>query len=56
MLKRAARGHDVGGIAATKNGELAVVCPACPQPTVNLPLDWQSTNPDNRKVPAYPNG
>lgn len=41
MLKRAGRAHDPAGIAATKEGECAVLCPACPQPGKNLAADWQ---------------
>ncbi|TDL13520.1 hypothetical protein BD410DRAFT_694232, partial [Rickenella mellea] len=37
MAKRSARGHDPEGINATKPGEFAVECPACPQPGRNLP-------------------
>ncbi|KAF7326337.1 CxC2 domain-containing protein [Mycena kentingensis (nom. inval.)] len=40
MLKRAGRGHDPEGIAATKPGDCAVLCAACPQPGKNLPQDW----------------
>ncbi|KAF9231029.1 hypothetical protein BU15DRAFT_90993 [Melanogaster broomeanus] len=36
-LKRAGRGHDPEGVLATKEGELAVICPACPHPGKNLP-------------------
>ncbi|KZP23155.1 hypothetical protein FIBSPDRAFT_952228 [Athelia psychrophila] len=46
MCKRAGRGHDPEGIAATKEGDCAVLCPACPQPGKNLPPDWQNA-PDN---------
>ena len=41
MMKRGGRGHDVGGVAQTGQGELAVLCPACPQPGINLPPDWK---------------
>ncbi|KAF8873430.1 hypothetical protein BD779DRAFT_1613676 [Infundibulicybe gibba] len=41
MLKHLGKGHDVGGSAATKPGECAVMCPACPQPQMNLPLGWE---------------
>lgn len=40
MLKRAGRGHDPAGVQATKEGECAVICPACPQPGRNLPNNW----------------
>lgn len=42
MLKRAARGHEIDGIANTKNGECGLLCPACPQPGKNLPPDWEN--------------
>ncbi|KAJ7602950.1 hypothetical protein DFH06DRAFT_1350766 [Mycena polygramma] len=42
LLKRAARGHstDANRINDTKAGEVALLCPACPQPGKNLPPDW----------------
>ena len=40
MAKRAGRAHDPLGVAATKAGECAVECPACPQPDRNLPKDY----------------
>ena len=48
MAKRAGRGHDPRGIDGTKPGELAVECPACPRPGVNLPKDWADA-PENQK-------
>lgn len=42
MLKRAGRGHDVEGIEGTKAGELAIDCPACPLPGINMPADWEA--------------
>ncbi|KAI0061558.1 hypothetical protein BV25DRAFT_1916905 [Artomyces pyxidatus] len=47
MMKRAGRGHDPSGILGTAPGECAVTCPACPQPGVNLPDDWEDA-PSNR--------
>ncbi|KAG6809276.1 hypothetical protein H0H92_000837 [Tricholoma furcatifolium] len=41
MLKRAGRGHAVSGVNGTAPGECAVVCPACPYPGINLPLDYE---------------
>ena len=43
MLKRAGRGQDPVGVGATAQGELAVECPACPNPDQNLPEGWQLT-------------
>ncbi|KAF7968492.1 hypothetical protein HWV62_30451 [Athelia sp. TMB] len=42
MLARAGRGHDPAGIVATKPGEIAVHCRACPQPGINLPEGWEN--------------
>lgn len=52
MLKRAGRGNVQDGIKTTANGELAVVCPACPNPEVNLPLGWESVPQADRYVPT----
>ncbi|KAJ7355180.1 hypothetical protein DFH08DRAFT_690485, partial [Mycena albidolilacea] len=43
LVKRAGRGHDPceDRINATKAGECALLCPACPQPGKNLPPDWE---------------
>lgn len=46
LLKRGGRAHDPTGITGTKNGELALVCPACPHPGINLPEDWENAPPD----------
>ncbi|KAJ7432839.1 hypothetical protein B0H11DRAFT_1759639 [Mycena galericulata] len=41
MLKRGGRGNNgARRVAEMMLGELAVMCPACPQPGVNLPEDW----------------
>ncbi|KAH7904113.1 hypothetical protein BJ138DRAFT_1119717 [Hygrophoropsis aurantiaca] len=44
MLKHAGRAHDPDGIAATKEGALAVECPACPHPGRNLPDGWETVD------------
>ncbi|KIJ31208.1 hypothetical protein M422DRAFT_186299 [Sphaerobolus stellatus SS14] len=41
MLKRAGCGHAQGSTRETQAGELALLCPACPQPDWNLPSDWK---------------
>ncbi|KAI0644979.1 hypothetical protein C8Q79DRAFT_1001590 [Trametes meyenii] len=46
QLKRGARGHDPAGTSATAPGSLAVMCPACPNPGVNLPDDWDMAPAD----------
>jgi len=48
MLKRTGRGHDPGGVANTKEGECGLLCPACPQPGINLPEGWESAAPEKR--------
>jgi hypothetical protein len=50
MLKRTGRAHAADGIAGTKAGECALLCPACPQPGKNLPGDgsWRSASPEKR--------
>ncbi|KAK7026684.1 hypothetical protein VNI00_015557 [Paramarasmius palmivorus] len=49
MLKRGGRGCSASSpVNETKSGELAVSCPACPHPGINLPSDWQSTCPEKR--------
>jgi hypothetical protein len=51
MLKRGGRGNDsVRPVAETTPGEIAVVCPACPHPGVNLPADWESASAENRYI------
>ncbi|KAH9899133.1 hypothetical protein C8Q73DRAFT_639748 [Cubamyces lactineus] len=47
-LKRAGRGHDVSGVNGTRFGELAVHCPTCPRPGVNLPKGWDIVPEDRR--------
>ena len=42
MMKRGGRSYDPSGVDGTSPGELAVLCPACPIPSVNLPPDWKS--------------
>ncbi|KAJ7478933.1 hypothetical protein FB451DRAFT_1032097 [Mycena latifolia] len=41
MLKRAGCAHDPEGIANTAPGACALLCPACPHPSKNLPPDFQ---------------
>ncbi|KAJ7840610.1 hypothetical protein B0H14DRAFT_3458005 [Mycena olivaceomarginata] len=47
MLKRAGRGHDPTGVEGTKPGELAIRCPCCPRPGVNLPENWEDVPPED---------
>ncbi|KAJ7864998.1 hypothetical protein B0H14DRAFT_3443208 [Mycena olivaceomarginata] len=50
MLKRGGRGHNPGGAEATKPGELAVRCPACPRPGINLPQGWEKASKEDRFI------
>lgn len=52
-LKRAGRHYEEGGVEATKPGDLALLCRACPQPGKNLPDNWQKAPPEYAYVPAY---
>ncbi|KAF7320572.1 CxC2 domain-containing protein [Mycena chlorophos] len=49
-LKRGGRGHDPGGAKATRPGALAILCPVCPRPGVNLPSDWRSAAPGKQCI------
>ena len=42
LLKQAGCGYDPNGVSSTKLGELTHLCPACPQPGLNLDADWQA--------------
>ncbi|KAI0054472.1 hypothetical protein BV25DRAFT_1817015, partial [Artomyces pyxidatus] len=48
MVKRGGRGHALEGISGARPGECAVLCPACPQPGLNLPENWQEAAPDKQ--------
>ncbi|KAI6096537.1 hypothetical protein EDD16DRAFT_1719774 [Pisolithus croceorrhizus] len=48
LLKRTGRGHDPLGISNTKQGDCALLCPACPHPGKNLPQDWRSVGPEKQ--------
>ncbi|KAF7297874.1 C2H2-type domain-containing protein [Mycena chlorophos] len=46
LLKRGGRfGYPSDEAENTTPGELAVLCPACPRPGVNLPENWQDIDP-----------
>lgn len=50
MVKRGGRAYDPSEnrVESTGQGELAVVCRACPVPGMNLPDDWQNALPDDK--------
>ncbi|KAK7017285.1 hypothetical protein R3P38DRAFT_3320598 [Favolaschia claudopus] len=52
MLKRAGRGHEIDGIAATQPGECALLCPACPQPGMNMQLGWERASEEKQFLNA----
>ena len=54
MLKRAGRALDSGGVEGTLPGELAVECPTCPQPGVNLPEGWKDVPEGQKCTLSFP--
>lgn len=42
LLLRGGRGHAVEGATGTSAGELAITCPSCPHPGINLPENWNA--------------
>ncbi|KAF9521458.1 hypothetical protein CPB83DRAFT_778711, partial [Crepidotus variabilis] len=52
LLKRGGRGHEPSGPEGTKPGELAVPCPSCPRPGVNLPEGWENA-PESMRFLFY---
>ncbi|KAJ7441783.1 hypothetical protein B0H11DRAFT_2251843 [Mycena galericulata] len=56
MLKRGGRAtaYDLSGADGTQAGALAIECPACPRPGVNLADDWEDTPEEEKhKVTLY---
>ncbi|KAJ7681054.1 hypothetical protein DFH06DRAFT_1265705 [Mycena polygramma] len=47
MLERAGRFHDPSGVDGTQPGELAIRCPCCPRPGVNLREGWENALPED---------
>ncbi|KAE9403288.1 hypothetical protein BT96DRAFT_955974 [Gymnopus androsaceus JB14] len=50
MLKRGGRGHDPSPrcVEDTKSAELAIKCPSCPRPGINLPNNYLEAPPEDR--------
>ncbi|KAF8169323.1 hypothetical protein K438DRAFT_1983394 [Mycena galopus ATCC 62051] len=50
LLKRGrcATAYTGSGVEGTQQGELAIECPACPCPDVNLPAGWENAWPGER--------
>lgn len=53
LLKRGGRAHAPTGVNGTSPGELAVLCPACPHPNINLPMDWTSVAKESQYVLCF---
>lgn len=52
MVKRGGAVHRPLGLADVPEGSCAVLCPACPQPGMNIPLDWEKHCPPSLRF-AY---
>jgi len=50
LLKQGGRAHDPDGVKVTQSGELAVLCPSCPRPGINLPKGWEDAPPEFKWV------
>ncbi|SJL15740.1 uncharacterized protein ARMOST_19245 [Armillaria ostoyae] len=48
MLKRGGRAHFNDGVVTTGPHNLAVLCPSCPCPGINLPEGWEEALPELR--------
>lgn len=46
LLLWGGRGHSAEGAAKTSAGELAICCPSCPYPGINLPDNWGIAPPE----------
>lgn len=49
-LKRGGRAHDPTGASGTSSGELAIQCPSCPRPGINLPEEWADAPSEKQYV------
>ena len=47
MLKRGGRAHSVTGVEGTAIGELAIRCPSCPHPGINMAEGWANVPKEN---------
>ncbi|KAF9065627.1 hypothetical protein BDP27DRAFT_1366228 [Rhodocollybia butyracea] len=43
-------GHELDGVDAAAAGDLAIKCPACPHPDINLPSNWTKTSQEKSWV------
>ena len=49
MMKRAGHGR-YDGRSTKEDGSCAILCPACPQPGINLPPDWENAPEETQYV------
>ena len=52
LLKWAGRAHDPAGVEAMSPGQLAIRCPSCPHPGINLPDGWKDA-PESMRFCSY---
>jgi hypothetical protein len=45
-LKRAGCGHEGKELSTLEEGRLAMLCPCCPHPGINLPDGWEKEAPE----------
>ncbi|EDR05138.1 uncharacterized protein LACBIDRAFT_303499 [Laccaria bicolor S238N-H82] len=50
LMKHAGRGNFANGLINTQSGHLAVACPACPMPDVNIPEGWKDAPQELKSV------
>ena len=53
MLKCGGRSYDAAGVDGTSPGELAILCLACPLPSVNLLSNWKCVGKDSEYVDIH---
>lgn len=47
LLMRGGKGCEDDGANNVGVGELALACPACPRPAINLPANWRDAKPED---------
>ncbi|KAF9504605.1 hypothetical protein BS47DRAFT_1368669 [Hydnum rufescens UP504] len=53
LLKHGGHAHDPSGTDGMKPGELAITCPACPDPDINLPPNWEKSPQELQYLYTY---
>lgn len=54
MLKRSGYGHITANTSEVQQQSCALLCPACPQPGINLPAGWEQAPKEIRFIMALP--